>query len=57
MIVNNKLLQFNFKQNYLNQVTSLVAQWLRPHTFTAGGTGLFPSQGTKILCVSGPINK
>ena len=27
---------------------SLVVQWLRPHTFNAGGTGSIPDQGTKI---------
>ena len=28
--------------------TSLVIQWLRLHTSTAGGTGSIPVQGTKI---------
>ena len=29
--------------------TSLVVQWLRCCTSTAGGKGLIPGQGTKIL--------
>ena len=29
--------------------TSLVVQWLRRHTPSAGGTGLIPGQGTKSL--------
>ena len=29
--------------------TSLVAQWLRLSAFTAGVSGLIPSQGTKLL--------
>ena len=29
--------------------TSLVAQWLRLHTANAGGGGLIPDQGSKIL--------
>ena len=29
--------------------TSLVAQWLRRYTSTAGGTGSTPDGGTKIL--------
>ena len=28
--------------------TSLVVQWLRPQTSTAGGMGLIPGWGTKI---------
>ena len=38
---------------------SLAVQWLRLHTATAGGTGLIPGQGTKILHASrcGPKNK
>ena len=30
-------------------VTSLAVQWLRLRTFTVGGHGFIPSQGTKIL--------
>ena len=32
-----------------NRGTSLAVQWSRLHTSTAGGTGLIPGQGTKIL--------
>ena len=33
----------------IKQGTSLVVQWLRLLTSTAGDTGSIPSQGTKIL--------
>ena len=37
--------------------TSLVVQWLRFHTFTAGDLGSIPGQGTKIPCASGNSHK
>jgi len=38
--------------------TSLVVQWLRLSPSTAGGMGLFPNQGIKILqCNVAKINK
>ena len=37
-------------------VASLVAQWLRLHASTAGGTGSTPGWGTKILNVEQPKN-
>ena len=33
-----------------NSETSLVVQWLRFHTSTAGNVGLIPGQGTKVPC-------
>ena len=41
---------FSLKIN--DQGASLVVQWLRLHTATAGGTGSIPGQGTKILHVT-----
>ena len=32
---------------YIAIGTSLVAQWLRPHTPNAGGPGSFPAQGNR----------
>ena len=41
-----------FSDNYLRKMsfsrTSLVAQWLRLHIFTAGSTGSIPGGKTKI---------
>ena len=37
------------KKNFFLKRTSLVIQWLGLHASTAGGTGLIPGQGTKIL--------
>ena len=37
--------------------TSLAVQWLELHASTAGGTGLIPGWGTKILQVEWPKNK
>ena len=34
--------------NFSVHWTSLVVQWLRTQNSIAGGTGLIPSQGTKI---------
>ena len=36
-------------ESYFIEGTSLAVQWLRLHTFTAGGMGSIPNQGTKIL--------
>ena len=41
---------FSLKPN--DQGTSLVVQWLRLYTPTAGGTGSIPSQRTKILHIA-----
>ena len=37
--------------------TSLVVQWLGLRASTAGGTGLIPGQGTKILHAAWPKKK
>ena len=37
--------------------TFLVVQWLKLHHSNAGGTGLIPSQGTKIPHATGPEKK
>ena len=33
---------------YIYQGTSLTFQWLRLHTFTAGGSGSIPGRGARI---------
>ena len=43
---------FMWIQNFKGAGTSLVVQWLKLCTFTAGGTGSIPSQGTVILQAS-----
>ena len=49
-------ISYNTK-NWLNLGTSLAVQWLRLSTSTAGGTGLIPGQGTKILSAVAPSKK
>ena len=47
-IIMNLIIILPRLNNYKRQ-TSLAIQWLRPHTFNAGGMGSIPGQGTKVL--------
>ena len=51
-VLAEKLSQCTDSENYETKVnwveTSLVVQWLRLHTSSAGGVGLIPGQRTKI---------
>ena len=43
-----RILKLFFRNLFMKLRTSLVIQWLRLCTFTAGKVGLIPGQGTKI---------